>query len=201
MGIFKLHKGWHYSQGGETHDLQNQKLEFRFKFDNSIIYKSKTWEDQYDLHKLTGFSSCNVFHHTQSARFTWRWIPNWMGIKDLQKNWDTVSPTLDINDGVLEIFGYIYVDGVRIWEKIANCPINTWMNASLQRKPNFIKPEVKGKYIFKLIEENAPKGTRPEKLIMDSSNCSDMGGYMLWPYFGGNETAPHEITIEMEYKK
>jgi hypothetical protein len=74
MGIFKLYKGWHYSQGGETHDLQNQKLEFRFKFDNSIIYK-------------------------------------------------------------------------------------------------------------------------------DSSNCSDMGGYMLWPYFGGNETAPHEITIEMEYKK
>jgi hypothetical protein len=43
------------------------------KFDSTAIYTTVLPENQKDINKLYGFSDCGKEHHTESARFGWRW--------------------------------------------------------------------------------------------------------------------------------
>lgn len=152
---FTIPKGQHYSTY-RVELLQSTSLIFQATFDESVIYKSQTEENQWDTNKLMGISDCNSFHQDNSARFGWRWL----------------------NDRV-EILAYCYVDGERIIELIGSTKpfqVNTY---EIQLTDS--------KYIFKFDKEVME--------IPRAKPCDVGAYYLLFPYFGGDETAPHDIHI------
>ncbi len=88
-------------------------------------------------------------------------------------------------DGQLEIWAYTYVYGENIEAFVGVVPINEPKEYYIQ-----ITDET---YIFKL--EGFPA------VEMERGKKCDIGVYyMLWPYFGGQETAPHDISIKVVFK-
>lgn len=84
-------------------------------------------------------------------------------------------------NGELQIWAYAYVDGVR--------------NAV------FIKPvALKGSHTYQVSFTDSTYAFKvDETAVSISRHCSNKAsGYRLYPYFGGDEVAPHRITIEIE---
>lgn len=93
--------------------LQSTKLEFSAIFDESAMYISQDPINQHDVNKLLGFADCNVHHHTNSARFGWRWLEN-----------------------KLEILAYCYKNKERIVESIGHVDLNEPYDYSITLLPN-----------------------------------------------------------------
>ncbi|MDX5422996.1 MAG: hypothetical protein LPK14_12135, partial [Hymenobacteraceae bacterium] len=111
--------------------------------------------NQADINKLYGLSDCSTDHHTNSARFGWRWYEN-----------------------RLEIHAYTYLNTVRRSALIGTVALGAPATYELQLKD--------GEYLFIL---NGKRLALPRA-------CTGKGeGYQLYPYFGGDETAPHDISI------
>jgi len=134
--------------------LTSEELKFSCKFEESAIYELND-EDQLDINKLYGFSDCNNNHQDNSARFGWRW------------------------NNRLEIFTYVYNNGVRNTQILGSVDVNTWNEYSIQITDN--------SYVFTL----NGRSTTVER----TSDCNRGTYYMLYPYFGGNQTAPHDIRL------
>jgi hypothetical protein len=84
-------------------------------------------------------------------------------------------------EGKLEIMAYCYQDGERYSELITTVEINKTYEYEI---------EITGSsYIFRLnqIEKIMPRGCGGSPF-----------GYKLFPYFGGQEVAPHDITIKIQ---
>ena len=87
-------------------------------------------------------------------------------------------------DGTIHLHAYVYDNGVRKSKLIKNLDLNT-------------------EYILTLVDEvenwlfsvDDSWSVIAETRISKSSNFKI--GYKLWPYFGGNNTAPHDIVVEM----
>lgn len=79
----------------------------------------------------------------------------------------------------LRLFGYIYNNGQRAYREITSIPLNKVIDCS-------IKAEA-GQYIFTVnkISVSMPR----------AATTAMATGYKLYPYFGGDELAPHEIFI------
>lgn len=155
--IYTIEQGNHHS----THaiaKLETNKLSFKAHFDSSAIYTTTHEENQADINKLYGFSDCSSSHHTNSARFGWRWTG-----KDL------------------EIHAYTYVNGVRNSKYITSVAFDKAFDYSITVLPDH--------YQFTVNETS---------VSMDRSCSGPASGYVLYPYFGGDETAPHDITILIE---
>lgn len=86
----------------------------------------------------------------------------------------------------VEIFAYCYVDSMRIEKFIA--PVN------LNEENVYEIVATDSEYVFYL------NGERKES-VERTSTCSDGIKYMLYPYFGGTETAPHDVNIKIEMIK
>lgn len=85
----------------------------------------------------------------------------------------------------LEIYAYCYVNGERQEKFIGVVELNTTNRYS-------ITIEGDG-YIFKL-NDNEP-------VVMERGNTCDTGVYyMLWPYFGGQLSAPHDVSVDLNIK-
>ncbi len=156
--VFVIEEGEHYS----THRFSmvtKDSLSFRTTFDDSAIYATEAPSNQGDINKLYGFSDCLGHHHTNSARFGWRWL----------------------NDE-LQIHAYTYVDKARQSQLMGVVGIGETHDYSLAIEGDH--------YVFRLDEHE----------IQMPRGCAGRGQpkYMLWPYFGGDETAPHEIRIYLE---
>lgn len=84
-----------------------------------------------------------------------------------------------LND-TLEIHAYCYVNGQRTSQYIGAVEIGQEAYYSLQ--------VTNDQYIFNLNEE--------EVVTIDRGDVCNVGiYYMLWPYFGGDETAPHDVHV------
>lgn len=83
------------------------------------------------------------------------------------------------SDGALRLFAYVYNDGVRTAEEITTAVIGEDVACSIAVSG--------GQYIFTC---NGKTITMPRK-----STTAAASGYQLYPYFGGDETAPHDISI------
>ncbi|HVK96165.1 MAG TPA: hypothetical protein VM368_00035 [Flavisolibacter sp.] len=83
------------------------------------------------------------------------------------------------SDGALRLFGYVYNNGVRASAEISQVPIGTQIRCSIKATT--------GNYIFTVNDRviNLPR----------LSTLSTVKGYKLYPYFGGDEPAPHDINI------
>lgn len=85
-------------------------------------------------------------------------------------------------DGNLEIHAYVYNNGERHSEYIGRVELNISYRYELAIHGDY--------YVFNL------EGAEP--VFMErTSNCNKGFYYMLFPYFGGNETAPHEMLIKI----
>ena len=85
-------------------------------------------------------------------------------------------------DGNLEIHAYVYASGERITEFIGIVPLNEPRAYDLTLSDSH--------YHFHL------QGYDPVSIARKSS-CNRGLYYMLFPYFGGNEVAPHDIVIQI----
>lgn len=83
------------------------------------------------------------------------------------------------SDGALRLFGYVYNDEVRSFKQIGIVNIGSENFCSIKIDTNI--------YIFTL---NNKTDTLARK-----STTSKALGYKLYPYFGGDEVAPHDINI------
>jgi hypothetical protein len=132
---------------------------FEAIFDESAIYETVDASNQADINKLMGFSDCTSHHHSNSARFGWRWY-----------------------DDELQIHAYTYANGTRSYELLGSVEVDTIDSYRIEIDAD--------RYLFTF------DGTTTE---MDRG-CSSSSSikYQLYPYFGGDETAPHDITIQVE---
>jgi hypothetical protein len=85
------------------------------------------------------------------------------------------------NNNRLEIWAYTYADGQRHFSFVDT--------VSLDKFHEYEIAFTDSNYIFKLNDSIV-------ELPRSCSNAAD--GYKLYPYFGGDETAPHEVTIAIE---
>lgn len=134
------------------------RLKFRALFDSTAIYSTVDPANQGDINKLYGMADCNSYHHTNSARFGWRWY-----------------------EEKIEIWAYTYVNGERN---------STFVDT--------VAPGVFNEYEISF-EENQYRFRLNDKEVEMSRHCEATAeGYRLFPYFGGDETAPHDINIWIE---
>lgn len=138
-----------------------EKLRFKALFDSSAIYTSIDPVNQADINKLYGVSDCNSYHHTNSARFGWRWY-----------------------EDKLEIWAYTYEAGTRKAAFIDSVALGQFHQYQISFETN--------KYIFQLNDK---------KVEMPRYCQGKAIGYKLFPYFGGDETAPKDISIWIEELK
>jgi hypothetical protein len=83
------------------------------------------------------------------------------------------------SDSALRLFAYVYNKGVVSSKELGKIRIGTDINCSIQVADS--------NYIFKL---NGASAQMPRM-----STTPQGSGYQLYPYFGGNEVAPHDINI------
>ena len=83
------------------------------------------------------------------------------------------------SNNALRLFGYIYNNSVMSFKELGTVAIGVETNCSI--KVNL------DTYVFTL---NGKETTMPR-----ASTTATAGGYKLYPYFGGDETAPHTISV------
>ncbi len=140
-----------------------------FSFTESCLYDLKD-EDQHDVNKLFGFSV--GWHHKTSFRFGWR-------------------PNLEAR--TIEIVGYEYHDKIRK-------PTTHICNIELGKETYFLLSyHPKGKIEYAVYQKNTISN-ETTAIIRNTVNIKRKWGlgYTLGVYFGGNETAPHDIIIYCE---
>jgi hypothetical protein len=83
------------------------------------------------------------------------------------------------SDGALRLFGYTYNNSIMSFEELGSINIGTEYACSIKVTP--------ANYIFTLNEIS--------KSMPRTSTTATAIGYKLYPYFGGDEAAPHDINI------
>jgi len=86
------------------------------------------------------------------------------------------------SDGALRLFGYVYKLGVRYSQEITSVPFNTDITCSIKLSGSNYIITAKG------ISITMPRGL----------STSSASGYQQYPYFGGDEVAPHNIYIKIK---
>lgn len=85
------------------------------------------------------------------------------------------------SDGALRLFGYTYKSGVRYSQEITTIPFNTDITCSIKLSGSNY-----------LITANGITVTLPRGL-----SSATASGFQQYPYFGGDEVAPKNITIKI----
>lgn len=83
----------------------------------------------------------------------------------------------------LQLLAYTYREGNLSFELMGAVPLNTEINLSIRI--------VGDTYQY--------SGTGLQSVTMErTSDCESGENYWLWPYFGGDQPAPHEITVRLK---
>lgn len=89
-------------------------------------------------------------------------------------------------DNKLELMAFTHLNGVFHFDKICNVEIGKEYTCCITLGED---------YLFECSD-----GSNIHSLHMTRWHPNVEGSrYYLWPYFGGDETAPHEITIKLKY--
>lgn len=153
--VFTIKEGSHYADINSYHKRAVDHLRFSVVFDSTAVYTTTDPVNQGDINKLYGLADCGSEHHTNSARFGWRWY-----------------------NGKLEVHAYTYINMKRQSAYIGAVTLGEEAICEVRMENR--------KYIFSM---NGKSVTMPRA-------CKGTGeGYLLYPYFGGNEAAPHDVTI------
>lgn len=83
----------------------------------------------------------------------------------------------------LQLLAYTYREGNLSFQLMGAVPLNTEINLSIRMTEDIYQYS----------------GTGLQSVIMDrTSDCESGENYWLWPYFGGDQPAPHEVTIRLK---
>lgn len=82
----------------------------------------------------------------------------------------------------LRIYGYCYNDSIRVFKELQPIAIGKSYTAGIRL--------LKGGYEFTIDNK--------KDTMFRSVNTETIIGYKLFPYFGGTETAPHKVTIQIK---
>lgn len=158
--VYKINKGKHSTVAPFVLRTTTA-FKFEATFDGSAVYQTHNHINQADINKLYGIADCGTEHHSNSARFGWRWY----------------------NDK-LEIHAYTYQNRERQSQLIGVVELNKTYSYEIRMEEN--------NYVFTLGDRSVtlPRGCH-----------GPATGYQLYPYFGGDETAPHDITIAIKELK
>jgi len=85
----------------------------------------------------------------------------------------------------ISLHSYCYIQGERKSRHLTDLQQNKWYKLSVFTRSGF--------YIFEVEDESAKLNS-----VSIENHKKFRWGYNLWPYFGGNKKAPHDIVIEME---
>lgn len=110
---YKIPRGKHYAEGNLFKQLNQAELRFEVLFDSSAIYRNRRADNQHDVNKLYGFSDCGTAHHTNSARFGWRWTGT-----------------------QIELYAYWYRDSIRQSQLLDTIPIGQRTELGIKIYPN-----------------------------------------------------------------
>ena len=158
LTVYNIPQGAHYADGNPFKRVQTNTLRFAATFDSTAIYSTLDPANQGDINKLYGLSDCGSDHHTNSARFGWRWF-----------------------EGKLELHAYVYQNKVRRSVYVTDVALGEATVCEIKLE--------EGQYVF----------TAGGKAVSLPRGCDGAGeGYQLYPYFGGDEAAPHPITIAIQ---
>jgi hypothetical protein len=83
------------------------------------------------------------------------------------------------NDGALRLFIYVYNNGERIEEEITTINIGETYRCAISIEND--------RYVFSVNDQ--------QRSVARTSITPQSEGYLLYPYFGGDEVAPHDIHI------
>lgn len=172
----KIKKGWHYGLPFPFPKLLLTKSYVKniaIKFDETARYDIDT--DQTDINKLFGFSY--GFHHTNSDRIGWRYVPT---------------------SDKIELLLYSYVDTLVYKRHLCFININDLYYIGLKVIPNKL---TKKRNIYTTIINMTTIGTAVEIVQTNRFRFKFTAPwyalrYTLGLYFGGNRTAPHTIYIK-----
>lgn len=84
-------------------------------------------------------------------------------------------------DDQLEIHSYTYTDGARASTLLGTVPLN---------EPNAFEIAIEGNYYLFYLNHHL------KEKVARGQTCNRGLYYMLFPYFGGDEAAPHDILIQ-----
>lgn len=167
--IYTINAGNHYANGINFGIHSSGKTVFKTAiFENSCQYNLGN-VNQADINKLYGFS-VGLFsgNDYNSARFGWRW---------------------SIGKSRIELLAYVYVNGTRINEWDADILLcSVLLNSQTYTEISIVGSQ----YKFRTI--NSEDGAEVIKLLPRGGNGS---GYNQYPYFGGNEVAPHTMNLQL----
>lgn len=163
--IYTIKKGKH-SSGFHLGMTCKSTLRFSVMFLESCLYDIKD-NDDYDINKLFGFST-SYFHHNNSARIGWR-------CNDKKE---------------IELFAYAYVNGKRHHVYLGNVNVNVDFTCTIIDNEN--------EYLFKVIVSEYTDNeiiTKNYNARIEKKRDWFLFHYYLYPYFGGDKTAPHSMKI------
>jgi hypothetical protein len=156
--VYTIKQGRHYADRNAYKKVSANQLRFAVTFDSSAIYTTTDPGNQGDINKLYGLSDCGSDHHTNSARFGWRWY-----------------------GGKLELHAYSYINQERKSAYIGDIALGKATVCEIKLEDD--------KYVF----------TADGRSVSLPRLCNGAGeGYQLYPYFGGDETAPHDVKITIQ---
>lgn len=165
---FIIKAGNHTAEDRPLTRLTNNKLEFECTFDNSAKYTTKDPKNQTDINKLYGFSDCGSSNHHVNSA---RFGWRWYQDK-------------------LEIHAYVYEDETKQDDSdVADSKLIGTVD--LNKTYRYSITISNDEYIFKL--GNKPTVTMKRGCTGDSGDKTK-----LYPYFGGTEPAPQDITIAIK---
>lgn len=156
--VYTIPKGSHYSDKNTVRNVSTSSITFEVTFDSSAVYTTVAPNNQADINKLYGLSDCNSNHHSNSARFGWRWYKN-----------------------SLEVLAYTYLNQKWDYKVLGTVAIGDPITLQL------------------LMEDSQYRFLMNGKEVTMPRACSGAAvGYQLYPYFGGDEVAPHDIKISIK---
>lgn len=167
MRHYVIKKGRHYCRHGLGLFYGKTYDKYLFNFDKTCLYDKRN-SDDLDLNKLLGWSY--GWHMRNSIRIGWR----------------TGAVSGPIGVGKIELFFYMYNKGHRLSGPLAEVEAGEWyiMEVEVLEAYNcvgFTLRTADGGLICKTAETFVVPG-----FVL---------GYGLYPYFGGNNTAPHDMGV------
>ena len=164
MKQYIIKKGKHKASGFHFGLTFKKSIKFQAKFHESCLYNLGN-NDNYDINKLYGFST-TIFHHKQSARIGWRCIDG-ENIEILTYSYN--DSNRDLTDS--EILGDVKPN------ELFQCEIT----------------DNEDHYLYKFYKIKNDKFEIVSSAIDKKQKDWFLFHYILYFYFGGNNTAPHDM--------
>lgn len=175
--LYTIKKGSNFCDKSTLKAVKTSNMRFFAKFDASSVYQNILPENQYDINKLWGFSE-GISNSTNSCRIGWSYNDGQYG------------GIYNLGTKLLRLSAYSYAKSIRYSKEICTVPINTDLNCSIKLSGNLYTCTVS--YI-----ENGIAKTF-STTINRGPTTTTASGYQQYPYFGGNETAPQNIYINIK---